>query len=193
MSIVNEFKKEMIEQYQEYLKSVSSMAPSMKTMALLLSLCVPGAKVLDLGSGFSSYMLRYYESRLDMEVWSVDDNHKWLLKTIEYCKNHNVSYDRFLSWNIALDSYLPKFDVVFVDIGTTRNRPKYYQVILEEFCTPKTLALFDDMHKPTLKRAIEHELKAYDYINIGVMDQTKDEFGRYCELVFRLRPKQKGE
>lgn len=193
MSITSEFKIELLDQYQDYINTVSQMAPSMKTITLLLYLCVPGYRVLDLGSGFSSYALRYYANRLGIEVWSVDDNHQWLLKTREYCIEHNASSEGFLDWETALyNAHLPYFDVVFVDIGTTKNRPKYYSTILECFCTDKTLILFDDMHKPTLKRAVEQELKAYNFVNIGVMDQTIDEFGRYCKLIFRLRSKQQG-
>ena len=114
-----------------------------------------------------------------------------MIKTRDYCCNNGEHGNSFLSWNAVVnpDVHLPKFDVVFMDLGTTRNRPKYYATVLEKFCNEQTLLLCDDMHKPTLKRALEHELKAYDFINIGVMEQTKDEFGRYCKLVFRLRKK----
>lgn len=190
MNIINNFKLEMLSDYQDYIRDVSLMAPSMKTLELLLNLCVPGMRVLDLGTGFSSYVLRHYAADLDIRVVSVDDSSQWLYKTRDYCVDRGITTTGFHLWELALDWPVERFDLVFMDLGKTKNRPNYYATVLEKFCTEKTLLLCDDMHKPILKRALEHELKAYDFINIGVMDQTIDEFGRYCKLVFRLRPKQ---
>lgn len=192
MNIVNNFKREMVSQYQEYIRDVSPMAPSMKTLELLLNLCVPGMRVLDLGTGFSSYVLRHYAADLDIHVVSVDDSSQWLYKTRDYCTDHGITPSGFHLWQLAMNWPVERFDLVFMDLGKTKNRVNYYYDVLKNFCTEKTLLLCDDMHKPTLKQALEHELKAYDYINIGVIEQTKDEFGRYCKLVFRLRPKQQG-
>jgi hypothetical protein len=76
-----------------------------------------------------------------------------------------------------------------MDLGITNVRPSYIGPMLEEFCSPRTMVLFDDLHKPVIKRAIERELEKYTYLEVGVRDQTLDEFGRYCKLVFRLNKK----
>jgi hypothetical protein len=137
-------------------------------------------------------MLRYYDSRLDINVMSVDDDAGWLDKTKNYCGRMGVSIDKFRDFQLwhRLDfELLPEFDLIFMDMGTTKRRPQYYPDVLKHLCTPKTLILFDDMHKPILKHTLEHELKQYDYINIPVRELTLDQFHRYCKLIFRLRPK----
>lgn len=192
MTIAWDFKRIIQPYYDDYIKKMSDMAPSMKTLALLLSLCVPGSSVLDLGTGFSSFMLRYFAPKLGISVWSVDDDRKWLEKTKAYCKANNcptIKMGLFYEWNEFLDGWYPGFDLVFMDLGTTKRRPAYYGTVLSRLCRPRTMVLLDDLHKPVLKNAIEEELKNYEYLNIGVEEQTKDEYGRYCKLIYMLRPK----
>jgi hypothetical protein len=76
-----------------------------------------------------------------------------------------------------------------MDLGTTRRRVYYYAELLEKYCNERTFILFDDMHKKILHHALHQELKNYTYLDISVMDITKDEFGRYCKLITRLRRK----
>lgn len=173
--------------YEAYTKVVSANAPSMKTLRLLKRLCLPNTRVLDLGSGFSSYYLRYFEIDEMWTVISVDDSPQWLQKTKQYCKLQGVKDTGFFLWPLAFPMV---FDVVFVDIGITKARPQYIGPILENYCGPKTMILFDDMHKPIIRRAIEKELSHYTYLEVGVKDQTIDEYGRYCKLIFRLQRKE---
>lgn len=209
MTILEDFDKTMPSLYNDYLNTMSPMAPSLKTLRLLLSLCTPGDKVLDLGSGFSSFMLRYYAPQLKLKVFSVDDSETWLDKTIVYCAKQKVSVASFytLEWfkeeikgveemiDVSPGLYDPvlPFDVVFVDIGITKNRPKYYPLILRDWCIPWSMVLIDDMHKGVLSTALHKELGHYDYIDIDVYHQTLDGFGRYCSLITRLRPKRRGD
>jgi len=193
MSIVNDFTRELGDKYREYLRDVSTMAPSMQTLGLLLELCTPGCKVLDLGTGFSSYVLYYYSIHRDLYVCSVDDTQQWLVKSKSYCGLKLDDIDTRHVWD-TWDSFVKfrttKFDVVFMDLGTTRRRPDYYATVLSKFCDERTLILFDDMHKRPLRDAVTKALRPYDYIDIPVKDRTIDEFGRYCKLIFRLRPKE---
>jgi predicted O-methyltransferase YrrM len=194
MLVQNQFQLDMQDLYAQYIKTISPMAPSMQTLRLLINLCVPGDRVLDLGSGFSSFVLRHYAESMSLEVWSVDDSTQWLDKTYEYCKQSGIpdSVNRnFMVWDafVEMQSTANPFDVVFIDIGRTRKRPEYYQTILRDCCDARSLVLFDDMHKPILKRAAEKELRRYNYLDIPVIKDTRDQFGRYCKLVFRLRPR----
>lgn len=178
--------------YANYIKTISSMAPSMATLKLLSELCLPKSNVLDLGTGLSSLILRLEN---DLTVWSIDDNLDWLNRTRNYCNDLGVGHKGvFMTWNelmYEINERPPVFDVVFVDIGTTPNRPRYLPQILERLCTPKSLVLFDDMHKPTIRGAIEEALSRYDYIDIDVKERTMDQYRRYCKLVFRLREKER--
>jgi hypothetical protein len=187
----------MQEPYREYLKNVSEMAPSLKTLELLLRLCTSGAYVMDLGTGFSSYVLRQYMTDLDINIMSIDDNAGWLGKTKDYCKSmgapeqDDLGRDGWVQWNLLPNENVGKdmVDVVFMDLGTTRRRVYYYEELLEKYCNERTFILFDDMHKKILHHALHQELKSYTYLDIPVMDITKDKFGRYCKLITRLRRK----
>lgn len=191
MTMTDLITRDLKDQYTNYLRDVSPMAPSLKTIGLILELATPESHILDLGSGFSSYALRYYAERLDLRVWSVDDDSRWLQRTKEYCMAYGQKANRFWVWDrfIQISSRVVPFDVVFVDIGITKNRPKYYGEVLKRLCDTNTFIVFDDMHKPSLKAAVDKELESYDYLEVGVRDQTLDEFGRFCRLVFRLRHK----
>lgn len=196
MSIVNDFTRELGDKYREYLRDVSPMAPSMQTLGLLLELCVRGNIVLDLGSGFSSYALRYFADRLGIAIITVDDNSSWLEKTNKYCDAINTRdfahNHLFITWSDLLTGFKEHaYSIVFIDLGTTRRRPNYYSTILSNYCSERSLILFDDMHKRPLRDAVTKALRPYDYIDIPVKDRTIDEFGRYCKLIFRLRPKER--
>jgi hypothetical protein len=191
-NILTEFDNVMQPYYDEYLLTMSTMAPSMQTLKLLLELCTNGSGVLDLGSGFSSFMLRYYADDIGLNICTVDDSKEWLSKTIGFCNNKLSNQKRHHSWHTlsCFCDYKVKFDVVFVDIGITKNRPGYYSKILRDYCDSQSFILFDDMHKPTLSQAVERELQHYTYIDIDVKQRTMDQYGRWCKLITRLRPKE---
>lgn len=193
--IINDFDETMQPIYDQYLISMSQMAPSMKTLKLLTTLCRPGDRVIDLGSGFSSFVLRYYAEMLKIIVWSVDDSNSWLEKTRGYCNSKSVDCSRFLTWN-DLKSLLgfntKHFGLVFMDLGTTSRRPAYYPFVFDKLCDDTTTVVIDDMHKPSLLSATDKALTDYDYIEIDIKDQTLDQYGRWCRLVQRLRHKTKG-
>lgn len=192
--IVADFNMRMPELYAEYIKNVSSMAPSLKTLKLLMQLCVTGNKVLDLGTGFSSFVLRYYLTDLGIDLISADDNSGWLITTRKYCESQGITYtddepNGFEHWKLLPNIVTSPVDVVFMDLGTTRRRVDYYADVLNRYCNENTLLLVDDMHKKILVHALNQELRHYTYLEIPVMNETKDEFGRYCRLFFRLRRK----
>src|SRR5262245_35480678 len=72
--------------YEYYIKEVSTskMAVSLNTAIILYMFCealVP-KQIIDLGSGFSSFVLRSYASQSgNCMVYSVDDNQDWLDRT----------------------------------------------------------------------------------------------------------------
>ena len=73
--------------FDEYVTSVSvpMAALSLETSALATVLCeiTRPHRILDLGSGFSSYVFRRYAATASpqAEVWSIDDSPHWLEKT----------------------------------------------------------------------------------------------------------------
>jgi hypothetical protein len=82
--------------YQEYVETVSNpaMALSPHTAALLYALCtllVP-KRALDLGSGFSSFVLRRYarDTAGSCIVHSVDDDAQWMDQTRAFLSAHEL-------------------------------------------------------------------------------------------------------
>ena len=94
--------------YTLYVNTVSSfqMALSLESAALVWALCDERrpAKIVDLGSGFSSFVLRHWAkvSGREVEVWSVDDDAEWLQKSKEFCASTGVSTEKFSTWAACL-------------------------------------------------------------------------------------------
>src|SRR5262249_34193548 len=71
--------------YTDFIQRISTpdMAISIRTGAFLRILCeqVQPASILDLGSGFSSFVLRSFAATCGATVWTVDDDPAWLERT----------------------------------------------------------------------------------------------------------------
>jgi len=188
--------KDLRPYYTTYAKTISRNLASMQCCTLLLNLCAPGYRVLDLGSGFSSFALRYYQERLGIQVWSVDSDATWLVKTRAYCEQSGIRADNFLLWkeltmsDVFGDGTKRIFDLIFFDIGITKERVSYMTPTLRTLIHPKTFVLFDDIHKGVIKEGLERVLANYNYKEVGVKGQTMDEYGRYSRLVYAIRRKQ---
>src|SRR5688572_23409401 len=86
--------------YTHYVKEISSadMAASLQLAALLCFFCrgTQKKKLVDFGSGFTSFALRdYAKTDPSVKVWSVDDDAQWIEKTRTYLK-HNLVNDNNL-------------------------------------------------------------------------------------------------
>jgi hypothetical protein len=150
----------LVPAYREYCLTVSkrSMALSIETCAYLWWLCVhlDAKAVADLGSGFSSYVLRLYasESGHTVRVASVDDNDEWLDKS-----------ERFIHDYAA---------------GDIRNE---WMTVAVEHRAPSGVVVFDDAqnhnhHFNMAAAARQAGLRLYD-----VYEQTVDEVGRYGAMI----------
>ncbi len=102
--------------------STPDMAVSLQSATLLAALCElrRPRRVLDAGSGFSSYVLRRF-SWGDREVWSVDDNEQWLDMTRTYLQQQGIDNDRLLPWDTFTESDEREFDLIFHDLGAIRD------------------------------------------------------------------------
>jgi predicted O-methyltransferase YrrM len=189
------YNKEIRPAYNKYVKEVSNrvMAASMECCVFLMVMCkdIKPKKVLDLGSGFSSYALRYYKNKYykDMEVWSVDSNDKWLLKSKQFIKDYGLNTDHFYTWEEMMDID-EKFDLVFLDIDASKNRPAYLKPVIENFMTSDSFILLDDMHKGGLAKRFKAIMDDYMYDSIDVKNRTLDSGGRrirFCDLYYNIK------
>jgi len=186
-----DFAEELMPYYKTYteLVSVDFIAASLECCSFLMVMCkeLTPKMVLDLGSGFSSFALRYYSDRYDksMEVYSVDTNLGWLLKSRQFVIDHNLDPYHFYTWD-EIKTLPGTFDLIFVDIAGKGERPSYLKHVLENFITRDSALLLDDMHKQELVNQYEKIMRGYSHERIEVMRQTLDGFGRfghfYCKV-----------
>src|SRR5262249_9200345 len=107
--------------HERYTGSVSAAewAVSLETAALLRGLCVlmKPAAVLDLGSGFSSFVLRDYarEAGERCTVHSVDEDAGWLEKTRGFLASSGFPDEGTFTWSSFRASDRPRYDLVLHD------------------------------------------------------------------------------
>lgn len=169
----------MDEPYERYVSQVSiaSMAASLQMCKFLGDLCraVRPTNVLDLGSGFSSFVLRHYCE----DVWSVDDDAGWLDKTRDFLVSEGVRIDQILH----LDEFAwdRTFDLVFHDIGLMALREQLLAAAYRATGEGGVLVL-DDVHKPLYKKSVERVVADPKF---SLRACTLDQFGRFGMVVLR--------
>lgn len=182
--------------YHKYIREISTpeMAVSFETSQFLYILAkAMGAKrILDLGSGFSSYVFRLYsmDARSDITVYSVDDNEKWLAKTIEFLRISKIREDNLLDWYSFQHLPPTSFDLIFHDLGNMALRAQALPFVISLLDTMGTLVL-DDMHKTgagpeggypgVARRAVKQAGLAL----FSARQYTLDRYKRYCEIAIR--------
>ena len=102
---MDEFSNDIKDAYEEYGTSVSTKAAAaaFEVCTFLMVACetIKPKSVIDLGSGFSSYVLRKYRQKYlkSMEVYSVDTWEKWLNKSREFARKQSVNIGNYLTWD----------------------------------------------------------------------------------------------
>jgi predicted O-methyltransferase YrrM len=172
-------------EWQEYVArtSVRTHAMSLETAAFLLWLCRqrrPTA-VMDLGSGFSSYVLRYYQRQDDesVEVLSVDDSADWIPKTVGFLERHSMPTDGVVPWTAMPDRH---FDLVFHDLGGMQLRHEALPRALAAVSDSGVL-LCDDTHWPQLNARARSCAAAAERSIHSLRHWTLDDIGRYASVI----------
>jgi hypothetical protein len=128
--------------YQTYVSDVSTpgMAASLETMALLLALCRAErvTSAIDLGSGFSSYVLRIWAREADCVVFSVDDDAGWLARSKKFLAEQGVPLGELCLWPTVPNR---TFDLVFHDLASGIRREEAMTIALQ---ASSRFVIFDD-------------------------------------------------
>ncbi len=191
-------RKELIEPYERYVTSVSTrlMGVSFETATLLGVLCeVLGPKrVLDLGSGFSSYVFRSYATqRPGTTVVSVDDDDHWLDRTAAYLRQNKLSTQGLISWETFGADRHEAFDLIFHDLGAMTLRAQSLAKVLDLACEkPGAVVILDDVHKRVYRPVVDNELRQRRCKWFDLAPYTRDEFGRYAMMVSDVEPRRRG-
>lgn len=187
-SYFKEFKEILEPDYKKYVKEVSTvdMAVSLETAVFLRVMCykLRPQRILDLGSGFSSFVFRSYAASQDKSIYicSVDDNLQWLEKTRNYLLAYNLAAEKLISWDQIDKERENSFDLVFHDLGNMQTRTTTLQKVTR-FVKPRTgYLLLDDIHKRDYRRYSFEVLKFYELQDSNLKSYTLDSFGRYAWL-----------
>src|SRR5688572_28834496 len=126
--------------YTHYVKEISraDMAASFQLAALLRFFCsrTPKKKIVDFGSGFTSFVLRdYAKADHSIKVWSVDDDAQWIEKTRAYLKYHQLNDNNLIMLTEFISSGEADFDLALLDLNFVEVRKNYIKLVLER-CRP---------------------------------------------------------
>jgi len=184
---IQEFVKLILPYYKNYVTTTSSeiMAMSFELALFVLALCeiTKPKKILDLGSGFSSFCFRYWIKNYspNSQVLSVDDAPEWLDKTREFLLNNNVQGDQLITWDELLQGEYGKFDLVFYDFGSFPVRKDSLHTVLD-FASHPSMVILEDMHSAEYGLHVKKAIKERKLDSFSLRRYTNDKFTRYAYL-----------
>lgn len=177
--------------YDLYIQSVSTaeMAVSWESACFLYAVAAlrQPQRLLDLGSGFSSYVLRAYAAQAQhpAEVTSVDDNRHWLTQTAQFLTSQGLPADRLWAWDeFRQQPTRPGFDLVFHDLGTMSTRAAALPHVLQCVSAAGALIL-DDMHKVEYHATAHQTVPQDGWTLLSARRHTLDGLGRFSEVALR--------
>ncbi len=187
-SKAREARRELRGVYAEYTSTISTpkMAISLELAAFLrvFSSLVRPTRVLDLGSGFSSFVFRLYEVECpqNVTVCSVDNSEGWLSKTVAFLSAHQMPTDFVFSWDEFQKRNHESFDLILHDLGNFETRARTLETVLTRVA-PSGFVVLDDMHKFSYYRSVERVLREHGLTHFSLQCFTRDDIGRFSELV----------
>jgi predicted O-methyltransferase YrrM len=174
--------------YERYVRGVSTPehAASLELASLLRALCEHRRpqRVVDLGSGFTSYVLRAWAAGEGVEAWSVDDDEEWLGRTRGFLLGEGLGTDNLLAWPDFLAREPPRFDLVLHDLGRMSTRVATLPRVLD-LAAPAALVVLDDVDKDPYYPALRKELSARGWPRYNLRWRTLDGYGRFAALTVR--------
>jgi predicted O-methyltransferase YrrM len=162
--------------YLEYIKEVSNQQWTISwELCVYLDKLLKSLKpkrILDLGSGFSSFIFR----ATGTEVTTVDTDSVWLEKTKKFLDKHKTNTDRMQ----LLGDFVPdgKYDLCLMDLGVAEWDRAAMLSKVRKYC--KVIVL-DDMHVGEYRGAVEREFA--DCVILDLKVDTSDAYNRYAWMV----------
>lgn len=177
--------EQLFPDYRDYCLTVSRRmyALSIETCAYVWWLCdqLEARSVVDMGSGFSSYVLRRYAANAPypVEFASVDDDPGWMAKTVAYLDRQAIPSTNLHTpeeW-AALDG---RYDMIVYDFSGGPARNEWMQPAVEHV-TPKGVVVFDDAQNP-LHHIHMCEVAQGRLTLLDLYYQTLDQVGRWATI-----------
>lgn len=164
--------------------SVADHAVSIQTAGYLLWLCKTTQPkiVADLGSGFSSYVLRRYALEADHEVTvhSVDHNELWMAKSEWFVTHHQLPTDGFMS-GAAWSALGARYDLIFNDYSGGETRDEFAFRAVKRL-TPSGVVVFDDAHHYGHRSHMAEACRRGGLVLLDLFHQTIDVMGRHAMI-----------
>ncbi len=168
--------------YADYIARISPdpIAVALPLATFLGVLCdqLRPQRILDLGSGFSSYVFRACAAP---NVWSIDQSRAWLDKTRAFLLGHGADSPHLTTWDEFTATTPAPFDLILQDFATLDTRLRMLDRVVD-LCRPGGLIVIDDMHVPGYRRATLRALerRRLDFFSLRLF--TKKRL-RYAYLV----------
>lgn len=174
--------------HQFYIQKVSNerSAISLETAVMLAFLCElkKPTRILDVGSGFSSFIFRSYQKTAGkpVEVVSLDNDALWLDKTRQYLASAGLSLDGVMEFDHFLKIKNGKFDIALHDLGNLDERKKHLRTVLD-LAHKDSVIVLDDFHKQHYRENIQQQLSDLEIDHISLCGFTLDKFSRYAAVI----------
>lgn len=185
-------------EHERYTTCVSNPghAISLETAALFYAFLVvmsPEA-VIDLGSGFTSYVARLYRAEVDpaVHVTSVDDSPHWMERTRDYLASKGLDTDGLVGPDELGDADLGRYDVVSYDFGSMQTRAEWLDRVLTLARPGGGVVLVDDCHFDDFREQLVASTSAIGAKLHDVRAFTYDRWGRFADLVTDLPMQRSG-
>lgn len=175
-------------EHARYCRDISSekMAADLGFSAFLQLWCLANKpkRVVDLGSGFTSFVLRRYAAKAGgCEVWSVDDDAAWLGRTRDYLAEMEQDRAHLMVWSEFIKTAPRDFDLVVHDAGSMQFRADNLGAALD-LARSGGLVLLDDIHRFEYRAHALQLLaeRGYRFLSVRAL---RDGYGRYPYTVFK--------
>lgn len=183
------YRQRILPSYHEYISDISSeiMASSLELSVFLLFLCdrLQPKRILDLGSGFSSYLFRLHAQNAPVNplVCSVDDSEEWLAKTGHFLTTRGLPATNLMMWGDFIDGDRSPFDFIFYDLGPFEFRKDSLKAVLDRMTGPGGTVILDDMHSADYGLFVRRLLKGTRFRAYDTGSYTRDRYSRYSLML----------
>lgn len=171
--------------HASYTKKVSTpvMAVSLEAASVLEALIILEQPTLiaDLGSGFSSYVVR--QAPGSASAISVDDDPEWLQASRDFVAaelgDRSAEFVDLRTWRESDPSM--RYDLIFHDMGSMEVRAETLDLVADRVA-PGGLLLLDDVHKSEYGEMAHQLLHSRPFVTYDLRALTLDDMNRRCLL-----------